>query len=98
MERNIRRITDTSFRTGLGGISCYIRKRNDSPCRNQQNSPFDETYLSDWEAVKQLTTVPDDNQILYSLLETQPEGENILEWKLGLENGCAGYGLKTIIT
>jgi hypothetical protein len=94
MERDIRRITDLSFRTGLGGISCYIRKRINSPCRNQDARPFDEMYLSDWEAAAKSVEIPDEKQILLSITEVLPEGDNIPEWELGLDNGCAGYGLR----
>jgi hypothetical protein len=46
MERDIRRITDMDFRTGLAGISCYIQKRINSPCRSRMEKPFDELYLA----------------------------------------------------
>ncbi|MDR0835309.1 MAG: hypothetical protein LBN11_01850 [Tannerella sp.] len=98
MERNIRRITDTSFRTGLGGISCYIRKRNDSPGRNRQKKPFDETYLKEWKAIAQDAIKQDDSQLLISIMDTLPEGDDILSWKLGLENGCAGFGLTYLMS
>jgi hypothetical protein len=94
MERDLRRITDQSFRTGLGGISCYIQKRINSPCRNQQEIPFDEMYLADWEATVPMPETYDDHKVLSSIIEPLPEGEDMLSWKLGLENGCAGYALK----
>jgi hypothetical protein len=80
----------------LEGISYYIKKRLTSSCRNQDVSPFDDIYLKDWEFVANAINTPDDKPILLSIMETQPEGNDIVSWKLGLENGCAGYGLKCI--
>jgi lantibiotic modifying enzyme len=93
MACDIRRIDDASFRTGLGGISCYIQKRINSPCRSRQKKPFDEIYLKDWESITHNTIEWNDSQILFSIVETLPSGDDIPSWKLGLENGCAGAGL-----
>jgi hypothetical protein len=97
MERDIRRITDTSFRTGLKGISCYVQKRINSLCRVQGNRPFDEIYLSDWEEVVSSSVFLDDDRVLSSIIEIPPSRGDILSWDLGLKNGCAGYGLGLII-
>jgi hypothetical protein len=98
MERDIRRIADQSFRTGLAGISCYIQKRLASPYRSSREKPFDGVYLTDWETtVAPFAETWDDNRILTYILEAVPGGEDILSWKLGLEKGCAGYGLKRIL-
>jgi hypothetical protein len=97
MERDIRRMTDQSLRTGLVGISCYIQTRLGSPCRNRETSPFDERYLSEWNAAANRLVIPDEDRILYSMLGNQPEGDDFLSWELGLENGCAGYGLKCLM-
>jgi hypothetical protein len=96
MERDIRRISDKSFATGLKGISCYINKRLHSPFRRTVDMPFDETYLNDWKTVAESTYIPDDQQILCTITETVPEGDDILSWDLGLSNGCAGFILKNI--
>jgi hypothetical protein len=98
MEWDLRRITDQSFKTGLEGITCYMQKRLTSPCRNPEIEPFDATYLSDWKSVVKSTDIPDDKSVLCSIMETLPEGEDMLSWKFGLENGCAGYGLKTLLS
>jgi hypothetical protein len=93
MERDIRRITDQSFRTGLAGISCYIQKRLVSPCRSSREKPFDGLYLTDWEAVVSASAeLWDDSRILSSTLDMTPEGDDFLSW----EKGYAGYGLKRI--
>lgn len=44
MERDVRRITDTSLETGLAGIVAYIRSRLESE-RTTNNIPFDSSYL-----------------------------------------------------
>jgi hypothetical protein len=98
MERDIRRIADQSFRTGMAGISCYIQKRLSSPFRSSREKPFDVMYLADWEAtVASSAGTWDDNRVLLSILDMTPEGDKLLSWKPGLENGCAGYGLKKIL-
>ena len=45
MERDLRRITDHSIRTGLEGILYYINKRINSPSRKTENLPFDDIYI-----------------------------------------------------
>jgi len=96
MERDLRRITDPSVRTGLEGISYYISKRINPPSRKSGCLPFDETYLNEWNLVSRSISIPDDRVILNSIIDTHPEREDITSWKLGLETGCAGVGLKYI--
>ena len=96
MERDILRINDTSFRTGLGGVSCYIQKRINSPNRTCHLKPFDEMYIKNWKYAVPFPKIVDDNCILSSIIKTVPAGDNIHSWELGLENGCAGYVLKDI--
>jgi len=96
MERDLRRITDRSMRTGLEGISCYINKRVNSPFRKSEKLLFDDTYLTDWKSVASSIAITDDNTVLDAIVNTLPEGEDVTCWKLGLENGCAGVGLNKI--
>ena len=44
MERDVRRITDTSLETGLAGIAAYVRSRLDSE-RHVVHMPFDSYFL-----------------------------------------------------
>jgi len=94
MERDLRRTTNYSMRTGLEGISCYITKRLHNPLRQTVKLPFDETYLNEWENVASSISIPDDKAVLNVIINTLPEGDDITSWNLGLENGCAGVGLK----
>ena len=99
MEYDPRRITDTTFRSGFPGLSCYIRTRLNSPCRNPDTVPFDALYLSGWE------NIPDNSeewqgateQILIRISGTFPPNKNITDGPPGLENGCAGYGLNILL-
>lgn len=99
MEYDPRRITDTTFRLGFAGLSCYIRTRLNSPCRNLYTLPFDALYLSEWESRTDSGKERHMNleQILKDIIGTIPVDENIMKWPLGLENGCAGYGLKILL-
>ena len=47
MERDVRRITDTSLETGLAGIAAYVRNRLDSERSCPDYQPFDTEYLKD---------------------------------------------------
>jgi lantibiotic modifying enzyme len=96
MERDVRRVEDTSTRTGLAGISYYVHKRLYSTCRKLTEKPFDLTYLSDWAAVTKTIRIPSDQEILSVIMEILPTGDDIVSWKYGLENGCAGIGLQNI--
>lgn len=97
MEYDPRRITDKSFRSGLRGVSIYIQMRLTSSCRKSKKKPFDPIYLSDWATVsfnqKQKLS---HSQLLLKLIK-KPCGSSIIKWPLGLENGCAGYGLNYLI-
>jgi hypothetical protein len=96
MERDLRRIADISVRTGLKGISYYIHKRVTSLCRKSTKTPFDSMYLSDWTLAANGISIPNDQEILSAIMGILPAGENIVSWKCGLENGCAGIGLQNI--
>ena len=98
MTYDLRRITDRSLRSGLEGISLYIYTRLNVLTRKSGSSPFDETYLTDWRSVASPVSIPADKAVLDKIVHTLPGGEDITSWKLGLENGCAGFGLKKITT
>ena len=99
MEYDPRRITDTTFRSGFAGLSCYIRTRLNSLCRNPNTLPFDALYLSEWRKIpdnsEEWQKIPE--QILSRALGTAPSDECITDWPPGLENGCAGYGLNILL-
>ncbi len=99
MEINLRKMADTSINTGLEGIIYYISKRLSSS-GNLSELPFDPFFLAEYEYVKEKheNCICSDREILAEIWEKVPEGENITEWKYGIENGCSGYGLKSILT
>lgn len=97
MERDLRRITDYSVRTGLEGISYYIFKRINSPFRKNDRLPFDETYLAEWKSFASSISIPNDKIVLDAIINIPPTGEDITSWEFGLETGCAGVGLKKIL-
>lgn len=99
MEKNLCKVTDSCVQTGLGGILYYIEKRLNSSRSRGKPVSFDESFLSDYKYVKNKykIMIPEEKQILSDIWENIPGGENITEWKLGIKNGCAGYGLKCIL-
>ncbi|MCC8144920.1 MAG: hypothetical protein LIO93_00450 [Bacteroidales bacterium] len=95
MERDIRRVEDPGIRSGLKGISYYIHKR--TQIARQENLPFTPEYLQEWNnRISQEINIPADREILAKIYGAAPIG-NLTEWKLGIECGCAGYGLKCIL-
>lgn len=97
MERDLRYITDVSCRCGLEGISYYIYNRVSSLKVNQQQDLFNQSYLEDWKTIAGTIHIPDNRDILLSIVDTSPETADLLNWDLGLYKGCAGVGLKTIL-
>lgn len=97
MERDLRRMTDFSFENGLEGISYYINKRVNYALEHKSLIPFDATYLSEWKAECNHLVCSEETDGLFFLIKNIPEGQNYLDWKLGIMNGCAGWGLKKII-
>lgn len=100
MERDLRRVTDLSVNTGLAGILYYVEKRLNSPFRVPNTKPFDDLYLADWEKAKEKIekSKTENSKILSTLWEKLPEDESITTWSPGIVNGCAGYGLKIMLT
>lgn len=89
MERDVRRITDTSLETGLAGIAAYVRSRLDSERSCPDYQPFDTEYLKDlddvcrkqkncWQATELSFT-----DIWQSLLHNK-QTHNGLEWQKGI--------------
>ena len=96
MERDLRRITDCSFETGLAGISCYIDMR----LRGTHQSgymPFDSIYLQDWNVAKAKNSIPDEFCSLLSMITFTPNSVDVENWRVGLKDGCAGYGLRMLL-
>lgn len=97
MERDVLRITDMSIKTGIKGIYYYVHKRLYSTNRKTNIIPFDKKYLRGWEKINQGLEVPSDKIILQEIINEVPKNNIITDWKLGLEKGCAGFGLKQLI-
>jgi lantibiotic modifying enzyme len=97
MEINVSRMMDASVRTGLKGISYYIEKRIEQSAKKR--NAFDGIFLEDYLSAKQKhnISVPNEAEILSAIYNETPKNEDITKWQLGLENGCAGYGLKSIL-
>ena len=95
MERDVLRITDKSFETGLVGISLYVKARIKG--RNLMDITFDNAYLENMRLVESQIkkTIPKD--VLSEILKDSSDHDDILKMKLGLNNGCSGMGLKTIL-
>lgn len=98
MKKDLRRMDDFSLETGLAGISCYIRMRLDLSKRFGCPLPFDEAYLSDWKRATSRERQMEEEllKIILSKNDFDPT-TGIKNWKLGLSEGCGGYGLKMIL-
>ena len=96
MERDLRRVKDLSLETGLMGIYYYLQSMMEFSVCNGKDVPFDHSYLSEWRDVAGKMNVCDSLNIL-SLISEKIEPKDFSTWDLGLVNGCAGYGLKTMM-
>jgi len=96
MELNVKRINDLTLRTGLQGILLYINKRI-SPLSKKSHSLFDNHYLSDIQHTETSMNYFSDNPLFEIINRAHPNNNDIITWKLGLENGCAGIGLNKIL-
>lgn len=101
MEWDPAKIKDLSLETGLLGIFQYVEARARSARQNNKPFPFDSVYYSklreraacnEWEIPQGVRPVLDD------LLNKVRMERNTREWKSGLKEGCAGYGLKLLLT
>lgn len=97
MERDLKRITDLNFKTGLEGISCYIQSRILSSIRNSSILPFDSVYLSDWECCRKKNMQYLMPEVLKSIVKDSFCQGNFHETEIGLEKGHAGFALKKIL-
>ena len=97
MEKDILRIADKSFKTGLTGISFYVESRLKNKSKKCKNNTFDKIYLNNLKKVdlRSINSKPKD--ILYEILNDLPVNENIHSLPLGLYKGCSGMGLKMIL-
>lgn len=99
MERDLTRIIDVSLETGLLGILYYIDKRLSSSHKKTDKIRFDSQYLLNYEKVKAEFIVPREEEVLTHMLSGVSFAKHkISDLTLGLHNGCAGYGLKLILT
>ena len=96
IERDLRRVKDLSFDTGLEGISCYIRMRLKSPRKNPMNLPFSPLYLEEWNAGVSSSQISD-KQLLLSISNPVPQFVDFSTLKSYLKGGYAGYGINYIV-
>lgn len=97
MKYDVRRIKDESDKEGVNGIYYYVSKHLNSPCRDHSFSTFDDLYVHELAGRITNRTIPEDKDLLLSIIGNLPSGSNILEWSLGLEKGCAGYILEKVL-
>jgi len=98
MELNLKRINDFSLKTGLAGILLYIKKRTQSFSSGRQFCIFDELSLNDIREVEKKAEKLPSNPLTMIIRGQYPDNDHITAWQLGLEGGCAGFGLNTIVT
>lgn len=98
MERDLRRITDLSFEKGLKGIYYYVNSRLDFSDHNKTKIPFDSIYISELEEASKNLENTNSTHLISTIFESKTFCEkDMTKWRLGLSDGCAGYGLKLMI-
>lgn len=96
MEMDLSRVKDMSVRTGLLGISSYINKRINYSRILNEFQPFDTLYLNNWRSLYNGPCLSD-KEMLDHILFNISKNNQIESYKLGLEKGLAGWGLKKIL-
>ena len=94
MKYDVRRMADESVEEGLTGIYYYVQKHLGFPCRDHALSTLDGLFVQELIGRIRNKVVPEDKDLLSSVIGDVPSGPNPLEWDLGLTKGCAGYILK----
>lgn len=96
MERDPRRITDFSVRSGAGGLQLYIALRQKvSGCI----LTLDSRYLAELQSVMKNIATPNPSINIISLLnEPSFTVTDYIENPIGIDGGCAYYILKNILS
>lgn len=96
MEYDLKRLRDKSLKTGLRGILTYIQKRLLSKPLNRVRTVFDDIYIYDFYLVGGDENALTDKQIIELVIKSIMQKDELIFSELGLDNGCAGMGLKMI--
>jgi len=98
MERDITRIEDQSFETGLSGISFYVEYRLKKKREDLKTIPFDVCYLNNLRRKSSLMEKRMTPENLFSeVLKKSLNANDIQAMRLGLNEGCSGIGLKMML-
>ena len=96
MERDPRRMTDFSIRTGAGGILLYLALRQRV---GGTLLTFDNQYITEFQTAIANKMLPNINASIISLLNVPLFSPNeYLEKTIGIDKGSAYYILKNILT
>lgn len=101
MERDPEKIKDMSFETGLSGILHYVEVRVRSAEQNGKPFPFDPVYYSKLIACagRNHLEIPTGFQPVFDEILNKVRLErNTSKWNMDLKEGCAGYGLKLLLS
>lgn len=95
MERDPRRMTDYSVRTGLGGLQLYIALRQEDNC---PLLTFDRQYLEELQSVMMNSEklIPATN-IIDMLLEPSFSIDDYIGNPIGIDEGSAYYIIKEVL-
>ena len=97
MEKDLLRITDKSFKTGLTGISFYVESRLKNKSKNRKMHAFDESYLKKIKKFESKVVSSTPKDLLSEILKDLPDNDDVHSMPLGLNKGCSGIGLKMIL-
>ncbi len=97
-ESDLNRMMNKSLRNGTGGIACYLQKHLSPDVIHKDVCVLSASFLANWEKYICPEYISQEMD-LYSIVEHNSfkiETE-VKKWRLGLDGGCAGYGLKMIL-
>lgn len=100
MEISPLRIKDQSFKTGLAGIHMYIQLRNETSKRHNNRIFFESSFLKDMNDVLKGRNLKGSAFALFDEIDLTKEGDSASyrSMPLGLDGGCAGIVLKSVIS
>ena len=97
MEKDLMRISDKNFKTGLAGISFYVESRLNSKSNNRKIHAFDESYLKKIKKNESKIVNSKPKDFLSEILKDLPDNDDLHSIPLGLNKGCSGMGLKMLL-
>lgn len=97
-EYNWSKVKNNSLENGVAGVFCYLHQHLNQRIVNVTNPFFDQAFVDELNRKCTIQMENINNFTLLSIIRNSDFeiSSDISKWRLGLNRGCAGYGLKLI--